>query len=189
MKERVIFIDTETTGLDTDKCGVYQIAGLIDIDGETVDEINIFCNIFDGDLIEPGVLELHGQEKIDQIKTYPRPLMAHAKFCKALSEHVDKYDPTDKFVAIGYVADFDNRVLRHFFKKNKDDYYGSYFWHPWIDVMNLAMYFYQDQRHLFENFKLGTVAEFAGIEVDGRGLHDALFDVKLTRELYYKLTS
>lgn len=186
---KTIFIDTETTGLNTDKCGVYQIAAIVDIDGKTEAEINIFSNIFPEDVVEQEVFDLHGQEKMGAISTYQKPFRAHGQLIYELEKFVDRYDPKDKLIAIGYVADFDNRVLRRFFKKNKDDYFGSYFWHPWIDVMGLAMYFYQDQRHLFENFKLGTVAAYAGVQVDGRGLHDALFDVKLTRELYYKLTS
>ena len=189
MKDRVIFLDTETTGLDTDNCGVYQIAGLIDIDGKTVEEINIFTDIFQDDVIEEGVYELHGEERIKEIATYQRPLRAHAELCKALGKYVDRYDPTDKLIAIAYVADFDNRVLRRFFKKNKDDYFGNYFWHPFICVMNLAAYMYQDKRHLFENFKLGTVAHHLGIDIGGRPLHDGMVDVCLTREIYYKLTT
>jgi len=188
MKERVIFIDTETTGIDTENCGVYQIAGIIDIDGEIKEKFNIFCNIFPGDFIEDGVLKLHGKEKIDKISTYQSPRKAYAQFVSILEKYVDKYDPTDKFISIGYVADFDNRVLRRFFKRNNDEYFGSYFWHPWIDIMNLAAYMYQDKRHLFQDFKLGTVCQYAGIEIGDRPLHDASVDIEITRELYYQLT-
>ena len=39
-----------------------------------------------------------------------------------------------------------------------------------------------------ENFKLMTVARFLGIEVDESQLHDALYDVKLTKEIYIRCT-
>jgi DNA polymerase-3 subunit epsilon len=39
-----------------------------------------------------------------------------------------------------------------------------------------------------ENFKLMTVARTLGIEVDESQLHDALYDVKLTKEIYERCT-
>lgn len=35
-----------------------------------------------------------------------------------------------------------------------------------------------------ENFKLATVAKFMGINVDEEALHDAFYDIYLTREIY-----
>jgi DNA polymerase III epsilon subunit-like protein len=37
-----------------------------------------------------------------------------------------------------------------------------------------------------QDFKLMTVASYLGIDVDGQA-HDALFDVRVTRDLYYAL--
>jgi DNA polymerase III subunit epsilon len=38
-----------------------------------------------------------------------------------------------------------------------------------------------------KDFKLSTIAEKLGITVDPSKLHDALYDVELTRESYYRL--
>lgn len=187
MNHKTIFLDTETTGLDTDKCGVYQIAGIIDVDNKTVEEFDISCSLFPGDIIEQEALD-KGEITIEEIAAFQRPQKAFIELSKILRKHIDQYDPTDKFIALAYVADFDNRVLRRFFKKNNNDYFGSFFWHPWIDIFNLAAYIWQDKRHEFENFKLGTVAKYCGIDFREDALHDAMCDVRIARELYYKLT-
>ncbi len=39
------------------------------------------------------------------------------------------------------------------------------------------------------NFKLATVAQTLGINIEGITFHDALDDVKVTRDIYYLLDS
>jgi hypothetical protein len=46
-----------------------------------------------------------------------------------------------------------------------------------------------DERHRLVNFKLATVAAHMGIEVDQESLHDSLYDVSLTIELFERLCS
>jgi DNA polymerase-3 subunit epsilon len=188
MNHKTIFLGTETTGIDTERCGVYQIAGIIDIDNKTVEEFDISCSLFPGDILEAGALD-KGEITIEEITAFQSPAKAFIELSRILKKHVDPFDPTDKFIALAYVADFDNRVLRRFFKKNKNDYFGSWFWHPFIDIFNLAAYIHQDHRHEFENFKLGTVAKYCGIDFKEEALHDAMYDVRIARELYYKLIS
>ena len=44
-----------------------------------------------------------------------------------------------------------------------------------------------NSRYEFKNFKLITVAKAAGIEIDPNKLHDAMYDVNITKELFYLL--
>lgn len=184
---KTIFLDTETTGWNPDKCGVFQIAGVIDIDGKTIDEFNIFSSLFDNDLIMSEAFEKNGSS-LEKIGQMPPPFKAFLQFTKFLKKHVDQYDKKDKLIAVGYNADFDNRVLRRWFDQNGNKFFGSWFWNPWIDVMNLAIYILQDKRPEIENFKLSTVATFIGLTSKEEDLHNAMYDIKLTRDLYYELT-
>lgn len=43
---KIIYLDTETTGLDKEKNDVIQVAGIIEIDGKEVERFNIFCQPF-----------------------------------------------------------------------------------------------------------------------------------------------
>lgn len=104
---------------------------------------------------------------------------------KMLGKYVDKYDKQDKFFLVGYNnASFDNQFLRGFFSQNGDNYFGSWFWSNSIDVMVLASHHLASRRHEMENFKLATVAKFMGINVDDEALHDAFYDIYLTKEVY-----
>jgi DNA polymerase III epsilon subunit-like protein len=120
-EEKLIFFDTETTDSNTETGGVIQISGIVEINQTIEEEFNLFCNIYPGDTISDEALEKNGLY-LDLIKTFPRPSKTFIDLKKILRKYIDQYDPTDKFVAIAYVADFDNRVLRRFFQKNVDQY-------------------------------------------------------------------
>lgn len=183
---KTLFVDTETTGADQFTCGLWQIAGIVDIDGEAVEEFNILCDIYDDDKIEPGAF-LVNKMTLEKIHTFPSPNKAYLDFLHIVGRYVNKFDKADKFAMVGFGAEFDNQMLRRLFLRNGDNYFGSWFWHPWIDIMSLAMYVFQDKRHEMENFKLATVAKFAGIPVKDEKMHDALEDIRITRQLYYNL--
>lgn len=187
MKSKYIFIDVETTGLDHNKAGVFQIAGIIETPVVT-EEFNFFTSLFEGDECEESALKVN-KMTLDKIMRFPDPQDVFKKFITMLDKHVDRYDKTDKFTVVGYFAEFDAQVLRTWFNKNKHSYFGSYFFHPWIDVANLAAYVYQEDRDLLPSFKLVNVA-YAMALIDSKeddGLHNALFDAKLTRQMYWQL--
>lgn len=102
-----------------------------------------------------------------------------------LAKYVDKFNKKDKFFLVGYNnAAFDNQFLRGFFLQNGDVYFGSWFWANSIDVMVLASAYLAERRPEMENFKLSTVAKFLGVSVSDDSLHNALYDIELTRAVY-----
>jgi DNA polymerase III epsilon subunit-like protein len=88
---------------------------------------------------------------------------------------------------VGYNARFDADFIRSFFEKCGDQYFGSWFWFPPIDVMNLALIKLMDKRATMPNFKLATVANVLGLEPEGR-LHEAHADIRLTQQIFNNLT-
>jgi DNA polymerase-3 subunit epsilon len=76
--------------------------------------------------------------------------------------------------------------LRSWFVKNGDKYFGSWFWSNSLDVMVLATQKLLSKRAKMENFKLKTVAAEFGITIDEQRLHDAQYDIDLTRYIYSK---
>ena len=77
--------------------------------------------------------------------------------------------------------------MREWFLKQGDIYFGAWFWHPPIDVAVLAMAALGDRRAKMVNFKLATVAAEFGIEIDAKRLHDAAYDIELTRKIYDRI--
>jgi len=183
---KCIFIDVETTGIACPQSGLVQLAGMVEMDGEIVETFEYRMQPFPGDVIEEEALAVNGLTPGD-LATYPAPGEVFAKFVALLDRHVDRYDRADKFLLVAYNAPFDAEHLRAWFRKNEERYFGSWFWHPAIDVMGLAAAVLMKERPSLPDFKLLTVARAMGLEADVEKAHDAVYDVSLTRELFLKL--
>ena len=87
----------------------------------------------------------------------------------------------------GYnILAFDNKMLEALGARAGDNYtYAKFHW-PGIDVASLACASLRYNRGTMKDFKLMSVAKVFGIDIQGNA-HDALFDVSVTRELYYEL--
>lgn len=181
---KLLFFDLETTGVNPGKNGIHQISGMIEIDGVEQERFDFKVQPNPKAIIEQEALDVAGVT-LEEVQAYPPMGEVYNSFVSMLSKYVNKYDKTDKFFLVGYNnAAFDNQFLRGFFLQNGDNYFGSWFWANSIDVMVLASHHLAPRRHEMANFKLGTVAKFMGVDVDNESLHDAFYDIYLTREVY-----
>lgn len=187
MKE--IYIDLETGGLDYKVHPILQIS--LDYYENTVrkDELNL--NIYpDNDQpLDKEALIINGlKEEPLRNRTlayFITQKQAYNKIVLFLDKYINKYDKKDKAYFIGYNChSFDEPFLRKLFENNSNPYIGSYFWYPSIDVMHITAFLAIGQRHKLGDFKLPTVAKSLGIEVDKDKLHNATYDVYLTRQIY-----
>jgi len=188
---KLCFIDTETTGLDPQKNGLIQIAGKLILLGANNENIlddvfsfNYKVKPFSGDIIEDQALSVNKTTK-EEIATFTEPNVIYHQFSDELCKYVDKYNKADKFFFVGYNARFDYDFMRAFFEKNDDRYFGSFFFFPPLDVMNIAIWNLIRERKTLPNFKLETVANYLGITMDG-GFHDAMKDIQITIEIFLK---
>ncbi len=182
-----IFLDVETTGTSIDIHDVIEIGAVIDIAGKIVDEISIKCAPVSTKYIDPEALKVTGLTK-EEILNYQTSNAAFIEFEKFLSNHINRYDKTDKFFLLGFYVTFDDTFLRKFFSNANNNYYGSWFFTPAVDIATLAMENLGDRRRTMPNFKLNTVAKEFDIDVEDTQLHGALYDAKLERRLYYEIT-
>jgi DNA polymerase-3 subunit epsilon len=184
MKEKILYFDLETTGVEKHRHGIHQIAGCIVIDGEIKEHFNFKVAPNPKAKIEPEALEVGGVTE-EQIKAYPSMKIVFFDFCKMLGKYVDKYDKQDKFHLCGYNnRSFDDQFLRAWFVQSGDNYFGSWFWADSLDVIVLCSEILSKKRTSLADFKLKTVAAFCGIEVDETQLHDASYDIMLTKKLH-----
>lgn len=184
---KLFFYDLETTGVKFWKNGIHQISGCIEVDGDVKEEFNFHVKPNPACVIEDEALKVSGVT-LEQINAYPDMNVVYNQIKMMLSKYINKYDKYDKFFLVGYNnAPFDNQFFRAFFVQNNDNYFGSYFWSSAIDVMVLAANHLKSTRHTMENFKLKTVANTLGVTVDESKLHDALYDIYLTRAIYRKI--
>ena len=178
------FYDLETTGVDPRRNGIHQIAGCIEIDGEIVESFNFKVAPNPKAVNEEEALKVGGVT-LEQIQGYPEMGQVFRKFKVLLSKYCDPYDKSDKMYLVGFNnAHFDDNFLRAWFAQNGDSYFGSWFHAGSLDVMVLASQYLIERRHTMPNFKLMSVAREVGISIDASKLHDANYDILITRAVY-----
>lgn len=182
------WIDLETTGLNPSKHSIVQLAGIIEIDNEIVDSFTLKTKPLKGTAVSNRALEVIGVS-VAELKTYPDPALVKQQMLDKFNKYVDPYDKKDKFLFLGYNAKFDYDFFRAWFEKQNFSYFGSFFWFPPIDIMNLVAYMSMEERPNLINFKLFQVCKYFGIEVNEAELHDALYDIELTKKLYERITT
>lgn len=194
---KLCFIDLETTGVDHKKNAIIQIAGMIyfldkaNFDSKYLNRMikletfNFNLKPFDTDIIEDKALEVTKLTR-EEIFQYEDPKDVFFKLTNILNKRCDKYNRRDKFFFVAYNARFDCDFLRTFFEKNGDNYFGSYFFFPPVDVVNAAIFNCIQDRHLLENFKLETVAKHFNVFDDNGEFHDAMKDIRVTKNLFIK---
>lgn len=188
MDRKLCFIDVETTGLYETKHGVTQLAAIIDINGKVEDEIDLKMSPFKEDWIDDRALAVTGVNK-DTLFHRPDPVQQYVKLLSTLEKFVRKSDDRDRFFFVAYNAPFDDGFVRNWIKKcgGGPKGFSNWFWNPNICIMNTACLALMEQRHEMDNFRLGTVADKLGLKPTG-DLHDALVDIRLSREIFYKIT-
>ncbi len=183
-----IFYDFETTGIDWKINAPHQLTMLIEIDGQERDLIDYKIKPFESAIISAEALQIANVTE-EQIKDYPTESTVYKNLIQTLSKNCNQFEKTDKYHLIGYNnRGFDDNFLRELWNRQRDKYFGSWFWADTIDVMVLASWYLSSERHLMNNFKQSTVAEKLGIEVDQEQLHDARYDIQLTKAIYDKIT-
>ena len=179
-----LYLDLETSGLDPHLNAILEIGCIIEY-GDIYKELNFFCQPFPNDLVNSEALDVNKFTE-EKIKSFSAPKKVFNDLTDELSKHIDKYNPRDKFVLLGYNVGFDAQFLRNFWLKNQDKYFGSWFYYPPLDVMALAFdYILKNKdRSKMKDFKLMTVAKELGLDVDLEQAHGAMYDINLTRDIY-----
>lgn len=187
MSLKLLFFDTETTGVRYWKDGIHQISGYIDIDGEIKETFDFKVQPNPKAEISDEALAIAKVTR-EQIANYTPMETVFSEFIKMLGKYVNKNDETDNFYLVGFNnSSFDNPMLRAWFKQNGGEKYSSWFWSNCFDVFVMATPYILNQRPKMKSCNLFNVAKALGIEVDESKLHDALYDIEITRAIFYKL--
>lgn len=183
---KIIFIDTETTGLSHQKHDIIQLAGLVTEGKKILDEFNFKCQPINWNTISKEALKVNNTSE-DDLKKYEMPQATFIHFLKILEKHFNG----EKFIIAGQnVKAFDWRFVVSFWDKHKryaDPNFQDYFDEKIsLDLLDLSRPLKKHGVIDVPNVKLGTIVEALNINVEGE-LHDALTDIKATQEGFYEL--
>lgn len=183
MTQKIFWFDTETTGVDSYKCDIVQLAYIIEIDGVDIATGSIRMRPHEGARVDAKALEVNGLTE-EAIWAEQPQSDGIALLLKVMGQHIDKHEPKDKFVQAGYNIGFDDKFLRSAFNKLGNKYYGSWFFWPKLDVSTAVAQWVLRTGERPPNYKLSTLCAHFDIPLDA---HDAVNDIKATRELAHKL--
>lgn len=188
---KLFFCDVETTGTDATKHGIHQLSAIIEYvndDGsrEVKNKINIKMKPASQLEINDEALNVSGITK-DILETYTDEKVAFKQLQHLLKQYVNPFNKQDKFFFVGYNVSFDNQFVRELFIRNNDNYFGSMFWSNPIDLMTMAGLHLINERFDMPNFQLMSTAQRLGIEIKEESAHDAMYDIEITRDMFWLL--
>jgi len=182
---KVLWLDTETTGLQDYKHDIIQLAYAVEINEKIVESGNLLIQPHRPENIDPSAMAIHGRST-EQVCCAPHlPIKeAHRQLTEVLAMYCNKFDKSDKFHMGGFNVLFDEGFLKAFFKNCGDTYYGSWFNYRKIDALQLA--WMCEYRRLIQSvdFKLSTLCSLFNIDLTA---HDAMSDILASRELFNRL--
>lgn len=192
--EKFLWADVETTGLDPKINAPHQIAGELIINGISVEEFNFEFVPRDGAVIEPQALEKTFPDKSfeeakDELMSRPMSSkQAYTEFNRMLCKHINKYEKADKAVFCAYNANFDAQMINQWYAGHGNKYFfGLCHGGAYMDPLILALFYEikMGKKVFIPDRKLITVAKYLGVSLEKA--HDALYDIRATREVGQKL--
>lgn len=182
---KLLFLDTETTGVEPDKHGVVQIAGIVEINGEVKEEFNFLCKPFAHQTYSPKAFEMNGRTW-EEVQGFADPREVYGKLTGVLSKYVDRYskNSASRFKIAGQNIQFDYGMMEAWFKNCGDNYWYSFVDRRGVDLMICTSMLSAAGRMPIPDFKLATICRHLGVQFEGSGAHDALSDIRATRKVW-----
>lgn len=182
---KLLWLDCETTGLDTDIHEIIQLAGIIESPGNFSTSFNFRMKPLNVKSISKDAIAAHGIS-VKEMLLYKHPYDVYLEFKLLLNTYVNKYDKDDKLILSGQNVKFDDKFIRAWFEKYTDTYWGSYVTSGVFDLKTLApMYEIFYNKKIFSSYSLGYLCK--KLEVELTNAHDAKADIIATRECCLKI--
>jgi DNA polymerase III subunit epsilon len=175
----ILFLDTETSGLDPKVHGILQIAAEFHQDGKLIKSFNEKCNT-NIKTIDLGALKVNKVAfgSIKNLTPNEVVLKLFVDFILGL--------PANTIIA-GHNVSFDINFLKEWLTVNGVTGWGSIFSHRVLDTYPLAAYLKEIGAIKTDKLHLENIAEALNIAVNKSDLHSAQYDVELTAKIYYKI--
>ena len=108
---KILWIDTETTGKDSASNSIIELGLIVEIDGEIKGKFKETCRPLPMAIIDQDALDIQ-KRTMEEITKFQDPKELYAKTCKFLGSFVNKFDKDDKLIPAGYNVNFDLVVFQ-----------------------------------------------------------------------------
>lgn len=188
---KILFIDTLTTGPFPSKCGIYAIGGSVCEDTQTeTRELKRFefrMRPFEDARIIDKSLWLGGMTR-SQLIYFKKEAEVLEDFVKMLSDVVKVSDPADKIFLCGFnTSAFDMPFLKEWFDRNENRNFRNVFHMQSIDLLSVSAYALMEERTAMKEFNLDSVARKLGILTKVQERYSCLDNVAACIGIYRKL--
>jgi len=188
---KILFIDTLTTGVNPDRCAIYRIGGIFC--EETVSSIvekrrfDLTVRPFDGARIMENSLWVGGVTRSDLIR-YPLQQNAFADLYKVIQEQINVKNPKDKIYLCGFnVSAFDEPFIKNWFSRNGSGKYRDCFYVQTIDLMSITAFAMMSFRDDMPDFHLETAAKALGVTPTKGKAYSCLDNAETCLKMYVAL--
>jgi DNA polymerase-3 subunit epsilon len=180
--DKILFIDTETGGIDPASHSLLSLALVVWKEMEVRASIEILVN--DGVLnVTEKALEINGIDLSEHKKKAVSPGLAVQQFDQFLAIHFSR---DEKIILGGHNINFDVNFLNAFLTRNGYNFQQR-FSHRFVDTSSILFYLYLTGKIKRKLTASQDAFDYFGITVPGR--HTALGDAFATAQLFSKLVS
>jgi len=180
MEDRLLFIDTETGGLNPDKHSLLSLAMVVWEDMEIIDSQELLVNDEKLSVTEEAL----SINKID-IEKHKQSAISSNQAIEQIFLFINKHFPEQRKITLaGHNVQFDVNFLKVFFSQNNKNF-NTYFSHRIIDTSSILYYLYLTGHLKHRSVSSDEAFELFKIKVEGR--HTALGDAVATAKLFNKL--
>jgi DNA polymerase III epsilon subunit-like protein len=186
-QKRILWIDTETTGLNPQRNSIIQIAALIENeDGEIISEFKSYVRPLVGREIDQQALDANGLTR-EEIMEYPHFLEVFRDWIEWLNTHGYKGVKELRYIPAGYCVSFDLDMLFEWYKSITGNTF-AYWDHLCFEAI--------DPRVILHGLKIAGLIDAPDcklttmcklFDIPLKIAHDAMNDIRATRELAHRV--
>lgn len=177
----IIWVDSETGGLYPEQHDVTQIAAILDVDGVAVAEINLLMRP-DPKRVSKGALDVQ-KKTMEQVLAHP---LSQREGYESFLATLREWTKGGKASFGGQNVPFDAGFLKKLFADNGTVSLSEFFDGTTVDTKHVAEGLRARGGLNVRNVKLGTICDALGVKL-GDGAHDALNDIRATREAFVRM--
>ena len=188
---KILFLDTLTTGLSPERCAIYRMGGIFcEMTATSIREmqrIDLRIRPNEKARISDSSLWIGGETRRTLV-AFPDQKETFDTFIKTLDGVVNVKNPKDKlYVASFNASSFDVPFLRNWFQMNDNGRFRDYFYVQTLDLMSLAAFALINEREGMPDFHMETTAKYLGVNVEHTEKYDCISNAEMYIEMYKAL--